>query len=298
MSMRPTFVPVCIANNNLASIYSLMAEGDSCAKFLTSDDLQLFAALISYHYSQDETTLLSNFSVKVGRVSPSSPRFCAVPYKIEKSEFGSDFRYTREYLDEYRRLYHKCITRYGRKWDRDKSSANVAFSKSLASEKTLNSTFNNDLVSAIYESSANQVIDETNYRKFCESRSSSLAVGIQTMVPISNEDKPDWINSQFYILNVNEIDKKEKEKILGEFLECLSQYFETGLPYIFYYQQAKLPPRIGIKLNFDKEKFLQAVKLSIEDFARTSRAQINNRRFEELKSIMAKEEALLDERII
>ena len=94
------------------------------------------------------------------------------------------------------------------------------------------------------------------------------------------------------------ISELDSERMLNDLLDLLSEYFDTGLPYLLYYQRTWGNPNIGLKLKFDeaeKERFKKAFKLAIQDFAKTSRLAINNNSYGTLQQIMNVESSVSGE---
>lgn len=285
--MAKQYIPVCMNNNQLAALYSVMATGDARAKFLTGEDLQFLAALISYHYSKDSMGDNTSFTVERGIVSRATPRFCAMPYRLEKERYGESFVYSSEFVKKYRGLYQKCIDRFGKLGEQDTNEDRTEFAYLLENMKENDEYRFDPLVYNLYAASNMQVLDEVKYREFLDTSSTRTGVSVQQATPLTEAEKLEWVNSQFYIMkNLNPQDAKRME---DELIDLYAEFFNTGLPYIFYYQQARLNSNIGIKLKFgdkEKERFKEAVKAAIEDFAKTSRVKINNEAYGQLQSIM------------
>ncbi|MBP3630600.1 MAG: hypothetical protein J6J23_03830 [Clostridia bacterium] len=293
MAIRAGIIQVCINNNHLASIYNLLAKGTERAKFLTSDDLQLLSALVSYYYSQDEQYVSSNFTYadRSGRkqLRRTIPTFYAMPYRAEKRPWG--FVYSNEFLSRYRGVHRKCLLRFGKKWDSNVNEKRIRFAKSLFNAKLSSSIIVDDFVTDLYLTATEQVLDETRYRDFITSNPSRLlGTEMQKEVGLSSEEIKDWIDSQFYIMkDVGEI---ESGKMLNDLLDLLGEYFDSGLPYLLYYQRTWGTPDIALKLKFsneEKERFKRAFQLAIKEFAKTGRVQVNNSSYHQLEKLMEEE---------
>ncbi len=285
---------VCINNNHLAAIYSVLAKGSLRAKFLTSDDLQLLSAFLTYHYSQDQSYYLTNFRCIAGRrIPPSIPRFYAMPYRTSNKLWGSEFEYSREFLDEYRKAYSKCIYRFGKNWNGSTNGARINFAKYLNELKRQEHLKFDDYILGLKATAKMQILEDALNRDWLISTAPKKlgGIGIQRDGLINNSDKEDWIESQFYIMR-NEMGNRESLQTLNELLSLLEEYFNTGLPCLLYYQRTGCNPSVDLKMNFgeeEKERFVNAFMLAIQNFARTSRLSINNDNYENLQKLIEEE---------
>ncbi len=282
-------IPVCLINNHLASIYNVMSSGENKAKFLTSEDLQYLAALISKHYAENKEDYATNFTLQRGRGIPSTPRFCALPYRIEKEKFGDDFKYSEDYLRRYRKIYESCIERFGQvgKNSRETDEARIKLATRLASFKENANDSQDYLTDEFYEASRDDILEDIKYRDFLASKySRRMGVSIQDKKQLTDSEKLEWIDSQFYIMR--DIPESKREELLNGLMDLYEEYFNSGLPYIFYYQQTRLNPSIGLKLKFgerEKQKFKKAIELAIKDLENTQRPRINNEAYQELRDM-------------
>ena len=285
---------VCINNNHLAAIYSVLAKDSLRAKFLTSDDLQLLSAFLTYHYSQDENGYLTNFRCVEGRrIPPSIPRFYAMPYRTSNKIWGVEFEYSREFLDEYRKAYSRCLYRFGRNWDSATNDARIKLSKHLSDLKSRERLQLDSYILDLKLTAESQILEDASRRDWLISTATKKlgGIGIQRDGLIGNLDKKDWIESQFYVMR-EEMGSKESMKTLNDLLSLLEDYFNTGLPCLLYYQRTGCDQTVGLKLNFgeiEKKRFVDAFGLAVQNFAQTSRLRINNENFATLKHLMEEE---------
>ena len=285
---------VCINNNHLAAIYSVLAEEPFRAKFLTSDDLQLLSAFLTFHYNQDERYYLTNFRCVAGRrIPPSIPRFYAMPYRTSNKLWGSEFEYSREFLDDYRKAYSKCIIRFGKNWNSSTNEERIKFAEYLNELKKAEILKIDDYILDLKVTAKMQIVEDALHRDWLISTAPKRlgGIGIQRDGLIKNADKEGWIESQFYIMK-NRMGSVESLQVLNELLFLLEEYFNTGLPCLLYYQRTGCNPSVDLKMNFgdrEKERFVKAFKLAIQNFAQTSRLNINNQNYKNLLQLMENE---------
>ena len=289
--------PVCVTNNHLASLYNLMAEDSNRAPFLTGQDLQLFAGLITMYYNDDPQYESSNFLVNNGYMGRCGPLFCAVSFLPENREAQGEFIFSEEYKKKYRSLYKKCLKRAGYLVSKLKTAGDdrawIQFSERLEGEKVRQTQRSDELeIVQMYSRSAMDEILSATDGNFSMLREGVGKYGLsieERKVGMQKAEMKEWFDSQFYILR--DIPKAERTQLLDEMLSLFVEYFKFGAPYLLIDLQAVKED--GIRLNFGKkevERMRRAIESAIADFVRiTPRVKLNIDNFENLNNLMGEE---------
>lgn len=290
--------PVCVTNNHLASLYNLMAEGENRAPFLTGQDLQLLAGLISIHYNADPRYDNSNFKVSKGYMSFCGPLFCAISFLPENRKEQGVFVFPDAYKKKYRELHKKCLIRAGYLVANLKTSANdrswIRFSELLESQKTRLTIDSEELerVQINARTAMNEILSATdgNFSMFREGAGKYGLPIEERKVGMQKEEMREWFNSQFYIMR--EVPSEERANLLDKLLNLFVEYFQFGAPYLLNdLQDVK---ENDMRLNFSDVEVVRmrnAIMQSIQDFARiTPRVKLNIESFEQLNYLVGGEQ--------